>query len=59
VQACQVLAGAGFTNLTNVLGGYGGSRTGDTGWIQAGLPVEQQTTAGADYESLRQKRGAR
>ena len=40
VHACQILERAGFTNLANVLGGFGGSRMGDAGWIQAGLPVE-------------------
>lgn len=40
VQACQILERAGFTNLANVLGGFGGSRVGDRGWMQAGLPVE-------------------
>ena len=40
VQACQILERAGFSNLANVLGGFGGSRMGDVGWVQAGLPVE-------------------
>lgn len=57
VQACQVLLSAGFTNLTNVLGGFGGSRMGDTGWIQAGLPVATQPAEGRDYASLQQKAG--
>jgi len=52
LHACQALEAAGFTNLTNVLGGYAGSRMGDAGWAQAGLPVETSTPEGHDYASL-------
>jgi rhodanese-related sulfurtransferase len=54
-QACEALATAGFTNLTNVLGGFGGSNSGDMGWIQANLPVETSAPEGCDYASLRKK----
>lgn len=40
VQAGHLLERAGYTNVTNVLGGFVGSHTGDIGWVQAGLPVE-------------------
>jgi rhodanese-related sulfurtransferase len=44
-HACQLLAAAGFTDVTNVCGGFGGARdrTGRVtvpGWRDAGLPVE-------------------
>lgn len=56
LQACQVLAGAGYTNLANVRGGFGGSYDGDPGWVQSALPVERSTPPGRDYESLRASR---
>lgn len=55
VQACELLAAAGFTDLTNVLGGFGGSRDGDIGWVQASLPIERTTGEGRDYASLRKQ----
>jgi rhodanese-related sulfurtransferase len=44
-HACELLAHAGYTDLTNVRGGFGGARdqTGRVvvpGWRDAGLPVE-------------------
>ena len=44
-RACELLAAAGFTDVTNVCGGFGGARdrTGRVtvpGWRDAGLPVE-------------------
>jgi len=59
LQACEVLADAGFTNLTNVLGGFAGSWTGDIGWVQANLPIERGAADGLDYASLHRKTGAR
>lgn len=55
VQAAQLLASIGYTDVTNVLGGYGGAR--DEGWTQAGLPVETEATPGTSYDSLRNKSG--
>lgn len=38
-RACELLADAGYTDLANVQGGFGG--TDDTaGWKDSGLPVE-------------------
>ena len=59
VQAAQVLASFGFTNLTVVRGGFGGShdplgRIVDKGWAEAGLPVAKGKTKGA-YQELRAK----
>ncbi len=60
-QAGQLLASAGYQDVSNVVGGFGGARdqaTGqliDEGWTDAGLPVEQGTPGGAAYEELRGK----
>jgi rhodanese-related sulfurtransferase len=62
-QAAQILASAGYEDVSNVLGGYGGARDPMTGavktpgWTQAGLPIETETGAGASYESLRGRAG--
>lgn len=53
-KAAEILANAGYHNVTNVLGGYGGApQFGHAGWVQAGLPVETSAAADHDYESLR------
>lgn len=44
-HACGLLAAAGYTDLTNVRGGFGGARDQSgrvviAGWRDAGLPVE-------------------
>ena len=44
-RACELLAQAGFTDLTNVRGGFGGAhdqsgRVVVPGWRETGLPVE-------------------
>jgi rhodanese-related sulfurtransferase len=44
-RACVILAEAGYTDVTNVQGGFGGAhdatgRTQVPGWRDAGLPVE-------------------
>ena len=57
-KAAEILATAGYHDVANVLGGYGGApQFGHAGWVQAGLPVE--TTAGADrdYTTLQAKAG--
>jgi rhodanese-related sulfurtransferase len=53
-QACEILAASGYTTLANVRGGFGGSRSGDQGWMPAGLPVET-SAPGRDYATLHQK----
>jgi rhodanese-related sulfurtransferase len=44
LRACEILRGAGYTDVANVTGGFGGARDamGRTvpGWRDAGLPVE-------------------
>jgi rhodanese-related sulfurtransferase len=43
-RACELLAAAGYSNVSNVLGGFGGGRDASgnvvVGWAAAGLPVE-------------------
>lgn len=57
-QAAQILSSAGYTNVCNVLGGFGGARdrfTGQVlneGWADAGLPVDTEPTAGGSYSEL-------
>jgi rhodanese-related sulfurtransferase len=54
-RACEILAQAGFTDLTNVRGGYGGSHD-VAGWEQSGLPVERGTPPGTGYAELAGRR---
>lgn len=59
-NACGVLEGAGYTNLHNVVGGFGGvkdptGRVIQPGWSQLGLPVSTDNGEGVSYESLRKK----
>jgi rhodanese-related sulfurtransferase len=57
MRAAQMLEAFGFTNVTNVRGGYAGARNPmgqlvDPGWIQSGLPIEDQADAGRRYDDL-------
>ena len=55
-QACEVLSNAGFQDVANVLGGYGGApQMGHLGWAQAGLPVETAADEAREYEALQKK----
>ena len=55
-QACEILASAGFEDVTNVLGGWGGApQMGHSGWVQAGLPVETAADQAREYDALHQK----
>jgi rhodanese-related sulfurtransferase len=55
-KAAEILANAGYHDVTNVLGGYGGApQFGQVGWVQAGLPVETSAAAGREYNALRAK----
>ena len=60
-RAADMLAAAGYTDVSNVLGGFGGARDRATGavlhegWAEAGLPVETAATPGGSYEELRAK----
>ncbi len=63
LQAAQMLTDAGFANVANVLGGYGGLRDPMTGamrapgWVQMRLPVEREQVPGASFRALAQKAG--
>lgn len=53
-KAAEILSNAGYHDVTNVLGGYGGApQFGHAGWVQAGLPVETRAAADREYEALR------
>ena len=60
-RAADILAASGYTDVANVLGGFGGARnrmTGEVmneGWADAGLPVEASATPGGSYAELCQR----
>ena len=61
-HACEILAAAGYRDVANVRGGFGGARDQSgrvvvPGWRDAGLPVEQGQTPGASYGDLRKRTG--
>ena len=58
--AAGTLEQAGFQDISNVIGGFGGMRdqTGrmiTPGWASLGLPVSQENGEGVSYDSLRGK----
>jgi len=58
--AARMLEQAGYQDLSNMLGGYGGMRDqlGNTvapGWAAAGLPVSNDNGEGVSYASLKLK----
>jgi len=60
-RACEMLEEAGFTDLTNVVGGFGGQRDASgkvvvAGWRDAGLPVTTDLGEAA-YAAQRAKAG--
>lgn len=60
--AAERLLQAGFTNVTNVLGGFGGGRDPRTGaavagWRQAGLPVSTSVSPEASYATWASRAG--
>lgn len=57
-RACEILAAAGFSNLANVEGGFGGARdrAGNVvapGWAASGLPVETGQPTGRSYADIK------
>jgi rhodanese-related sulfurtransferase len=59
-RACEILAQAGYTNLANIQGGFGGARdrAGNLvakGWVDSSLPVETGAPAGRSYADLKAK----
>lgn len=60
-RACEMLEAAGYTDLTNVRGGFGGARDASgalvvPGWRDAGLPVSTEL-AEVTYAVQRKKAG--
>lgn len=60
-RACELLEAAGYRDLTNVRGGFGGARDGAgqvvvAGWRDAGLPVSSEVGDNS-YQALRRKAG--
>jgi rhodanese-related sulfurtransferase len=58
--AARMLEQAGYLDVSNMLGGFGGMRDqmGNTlapGWAAAGLPVSDDNGEGVSYESLKLK----
>ena len=52
-KACEILSTAGYTDVANVLGGWGGAaQMGHQGWVQAGLPTETSADADRRYDAL-------
>jgi len=60
-RAAQMLEASGFTDITNVRGGFGGFRDRmsgrliDAGWEESGLPVETGEPDHASYAALARK----
>lgn len=60
-RACEMLEQAGYADLTNVRGGFGGARDASgavivPGWRDAGLPVSTDL-ADSSYVAMRKKAG--
>jgi rhodanese-related sulfurtransferase len=60
-RACELLEAAGYADLTNVRGGFGGARAASgqvvvAGWRDAGLPVSTEVGDNS-YQALRRKAG--
>jgi rhodanese-related sulfurtransferase len=59
-QACEILASAGYQDVANVLGGFGGApQMGHRGWAQEGLPVELSGDPAREYSALKEPTGDR
>jgi rhodanese-related sulfurtransferase len=59
-RACDLLTQAGYRDVRNVDGGFGGARDPSgrilvAGWRDAGLPTETGQTPGESYADLRRK----
>ncbi len=53
-RACELMQRIGYTDLSNIRGGFGGSPD-QPGWSQLGLPVSADAGPGVGYESLLEK----
>ena len=57
-RAAEMMAQAGYTNVSNMQGGFGGARdemgrTVIAGWSESGLPVSRDCGPANSYEGLR------
>ena len=57
-KACEFLMAAGFSDLSNVRGGFGGARdpfgrVTEPGWLQLNYPVSTEAGEGKSYDSLK------
>jgi rhodanese-related sulfurtransferase len=62
-KAAEILVAAGYLNLANVQGGFGGARNAfgkvvAAGWLDSGLPVSNDVSEAVCYEGLLRKAGA-
>jgi rhodanese-related sulfurtransferase len=60
-QAAALLEAAGYKNVVDVRGGFGGERdpfgrVTTPGWADSGLPVAKEATPGASYAELEKKK---
>jgi rhodanese-related sulfurtransferase len=63
MRAAHMLESFGFSDVSNVRGGYGGARDPggrvlDPGWEDSSLPTEREDTPGANYDALLSKADA-
>lgn len=60
-RAADMMAQAGYTNVANMMGGFGGGQdqagNAVVGWRDAGLPVSMESGEGVSYASLATKAG--
>jgi rhodanese-related sulfurtransferase len=61
-RAADIMTQAGYTNVTNMQGGFGGARDQAgrvivPGWQESGLPVSTENGEGVSYASLAAKAG--
>jgi rhodanese-related sulfurtransferase len=59
-RAAEILQQAGYTQVVNMQGGFGGARDPmgrvlETGWSQLGFPVDINNEEGVSYQSLMAK----
>ena len=59
-RACTLLEQAGFQNVRNVRGGFGGARDPsgrviEKGWADLALPVSKDTSDAVSYQGLKKK----
>ena len=61
-RAAEIMDQAGYTNVTNMQGGFGGGQNPAgkvvPGWRDAGLPISTDNGSGVSYASLAAKAGA-